>query len=312
MRLVVQISKQKLCHFLMVFVVLQFCVGIQMVTATEQKKFFGVDVELHNVGVDIRVNDVPVYFDYSKGQLTVEVPSPDAVVNGENTLSVDAFLPYKTSDYEEGAFVTATLFEQDASSSSSPKIKISSITLELNNETAIESIEEHARDIRSSKVKNLDSDKRAKASVTAQIDSPFPAWSWLSGKNISNSKDNYESLLKAYAEIHEALKNKDLVKLQKLYSERAKEIAIAYYLDGEKGGLEKLNVGSDLHDENLQLIDLVTQNMSLKVIGNGKLAQISNMLNGQPILYFQNTPRLYHLYKFMFYLNDNNEWVMIR
>lgn len=67
-----------------------------------------------------------------------------------------------------------------------------------------------------------------------------------------------------------------------------------------------------MHDDQLQLIDLVTQRMELKIFGGGKLAHISNPLNGQPILYFQAEPRLYHLYKFNFHLNDKDERIMIR
>ncbi len=308
----IKVIRKYIQNFISVNIFLLFIAGITMVQAKETHFFYGVDIDLHNVGVDIRVNDVPVYYDYTKGQLTVELPAPDRIIDGENELSINAFLPYKTEKYEEGAYVKATFFKQQTGDKTAEKLKLVAITLTIKNDLAIELTENFTENLERTKEINLSAEKTILSKISTTIDSPFPRWAWQDGKTITNSPETFDSLLETYKAIHLSLKSKNLEQLRNFYNARAKETAIAYYLDDEEAGYQKLSVGSDLHNEELKLIDIVTKHMELKIMGNGKLAQISNPLNGQPILYFQTNPRLYHLYKFMFYLNDNNKWIMIR
>jgi len=291
---------------------LLFIKGYTMASSTNTAPYYGVDIDLHNVGVDIRVNDIPVYFDDSKGQLTVEIPTPDSIVDGKNTLSINAFLPTKTTKYEEGAYVSVTLFQQDLAQENSKKIKLSTATLKLNDINAVAIIEDYVTNITDSPSINLNQDKSTSLSVSTFIDSPFPRWSWQDGQLIVDNQNNQDSLIEAYQVIHDALATKNLVNLKKLYSKRSKEISIAYNLPNEDAGHQKLSVGNDMYNEELELRDLFIKNMTIHILANGKLARISTSRNTQPIYYLQENPRLLHLYKFMFYLNDKGEWVMIR
>ncbi len=67
-----------------------------------------------------------------------------------------------------------------------------------------------------------------------------------------------------------------------------------------------------MNNSNLVLNPLFTDDMKLEVLGDGKVARVTNDLKAQPIFYFDERKQALHLYKFMFYLNKNNEWVMIR
>jgi len=42
-------------------------IGLVMSNTVNAAPFFGVDIDLHNVAVDVRVNDIPVYFNNKKG-----------------------------------------------------------------------------------------------------------------------------------------------------------------------------------------------------------------------------------------------------
>ena len=291
---------------------LLFIKGYTMENATNLTPYYGIDIDLHNVGVDIRVNDIPVYFDDSKGQLTVEIPTPDSIIDGQNTISINAFLPIKTTEYEEGAYVTITLFQQDLAQDSNEKIKLSTATLKLDNVNAIAHIEDYVSNQKDAPDVKLNKDKSVFLKVNTSINSPYPRWEWQDGQLIQDNQNNQDSLIEAYQVIHDALASKDLVKLKKQYSTRSNEIAIAYNLPDEDAGHRKLSVGDDMLNDELELRDLFTKNMTLHVLANGKLARISTPRNTQPIYYLQENPRLLHLYKFMFYLNDKNEWVMIR
>lgn len=291
---------------------LLFIKGYTMEKATMITPYYGVDIDLHNVGVDIRVNDIPVYFDDSKGQLTVEIPTPDAIIDGSNTISINAFLPIKTTEYEVGAYVTITLFQQDLAQGKSEKIKLSTATLKLDNINAIASTEDYVNNQKDTPDAKLNQDKSTFLKVNTTISSPFPRWEWQDGKLIEDNLNNQDSLIEAYQILHDTLASKNLVKLKKQYHRRSNETAIAYNLSDEEAGHLKLSVGDDMLNEDLELRDLHLKNMRLHVLANGRLARISTPRNTQPIYYLQENPRLLHLYKFMFYLNDKNDWVMIR
>jgi len=292
--------------------------GLIMANAANSAPFYGVDVDLHNVGVDIRINDIPVYFDYSKGQLTVELPSPDAIINDENNLSLSIFLPFdeqsgdQTLTYEKGAYATATLFQQDLKMKDSEKIKLSTVTIKVTDNGVLATTEDYVNNNKASPKIILTEDNTSSVSVNTTISSPFPRWAWQDGNIIENSQENYESLLVEYKKIHTALSEKSLTKLKTFYSERAKEIAIAYHLKNQAAGYKKLSVGEDMNDKSIELNDLFVDNMHLQILGNGKLARIRNELNAQPIFYYDANAELFHLYKFTFYCNKDDQWVMIR
>lgn len=309
--------KKYLLLFIITLFLLLFIKGYTMTNITKNNLYYGVDIDLHNVGVDIRVNDLPVYFDDEQGQLTTEIPVPDTIVNGENQLSVDIFLPYdnasesQTTSYPEGAYLTATLFEQDLSSSDSSKTKLTSISLSINDLDVLVTTQDFIKEYKKSSTIKLEGDNvLIKSSVN--ISSPFPRWAWQDGNIIENTSKNYDSLLSKYQEIHNVLTRKDLIKLKTLYTQRSQEISYAYNLTNLEAGHQKLSVGNDMSNVNLELNELFIDGMKLEILGDGKIARITNDLKAQPIFYFDESTQAFHLYKFMFYLNDQNEWVMIR
>jgi len=298
--------------FILIFIIK----GLIMSSIANSTAYFGVDIDLHNVAVDIRVNDIPAYFDEKKGQLSVEIASPESIVDGLNSLSLSVFLPYDSNErslkFEEGAYATVTLFQQDLGVTNSEKNKLISATLKLEGDGVLAMVENHITKEKSTPEISLSKESKAFIEVTTQIKSPFPRWAWQDGKTIEDNKENYDSLLEAYKDIHSAMKTKDLNKVQNLYSLRAKEIASAYGLADESAGQEKLSTGKDMVNPNLELYEFHTDGMTLNIIGNGRLARIVDMDNDQPILFYEPKADLVHLYKFMFYLNKDNQWIMIR
>ncbi len=166
--------------------------GLVMVNTANSSPYFGVDIDLHNVGVDIRVNDIPTYFDYTKGQLTVEIPVPESIIDGLNKLSLSAFLPINTKEYEDGAYATATLFQQDLSSEASNKVKLLSVMLRMNGGKVFAEIEDYANNQKSSPTVSLSKNKSVSIELSTTIKSPFPKWVWQDGLPIKNNR-NYSA-----------------------------------------------------------------------------------------------------------------------
>ncbi len=295
--------------------------GFTMSSSASTTPYFGVDVDFVDIGVDIRVNDIPVHYNYTMGQLTVEKPAPDSIIDGNNSLDIAIFIPYDGLEempaYGEGVYASATLFRQDLDPDISiieqnkNKQKLISFTLTVIGDGVQARVEDHQTGQITETEIELAEDGTASFSAKTTIDSPFPRWAWQDGDMIENTEANYESLLDTYREIHAALEAKDLGKLKALYSENAKEIAIAYGLDGEEAGHKKLDTGGTMSDDSFDLEDIFVENMHLDIVGNGQLALIGNDVGGQPVFYFQPKTSMLLLYKFMFY-RKNNQWIMIR
>ena len=141
----------------------------------------------------------------------------------------------------------------------------------------------------------------------------FPPWAWETGVRVEKNDANFDSLLMAYKQVYDALAANDQPLLRKLYSKRAEEIAIAYNLDSVDAGHKKISTGKDALNPSLKLLGFLDKNkLHLQVIGHKRLARAVTISGNQPIAYIQENPRLLHIHKFMFYKNENNQWVMIR
>lgn len=304
---------RKLTGVFLCFSLLLLTKGFSMEKAVNEKFYYGVDVDLNNVGIDIRVNNIPIYYDDEKGQMTAELPSPESIINGFNSLSLKAFLPYDgdviSGSFEEGAYASAILFKQRMDNNS-PKVPLLKARVNLTGDKYEVEIEDYISKKSKKFTKPMTQNKTILVEVKADIKSSFPQWAWQKGKIITT--EDKSSLLQAYKRIHNALLEKNLSKLKDLYSVRASEIAIAYYLPDIEAGFKKLSVGADMNDPELELYDFNSENMEIEILANGKLARIVDADYDQPILYFNSQSQLLHLYKFMFYLNDENKWIMVR
>jgi len=284
-----------------------------MTSGAQANSFFGVDLDLVNVGIEVRVNDIAIYEDRKAGQLTVELPCPDAILNGTNSLSVFAKPPKKgkefLEDYEAGAYVSAKLFRQD---NEAEKQYLATLKLQLNPEGQLVPVKESTLSDREAVYIDLGS-KSASFTTYTKMESPFPVWAWQTGTKIENSKETYSSLLKAYREVYDALAANDQPLLRQLYSMRAEEIAIAYYLNSVDAGHEKISTGKDALNPKITLHEFFDKEiLELQIFANGRLARLMTPSGIQPVVYMQKNPTLAHLHKFMFYKNEKNQWVMIR
>lgn len=279
--------------------------------------YFGVDIDINNVAVDIRVNDIPAYFSEKKGQLMLEVPVPDSIIDGLNRLSISTGFPKEGVDvdsmYEKGAYASATLFRQEGEGK---KQKLISVIVQFY-PGGIEFIqtENHLNNIKSTPDMKVKNGGNILLSEAVEIKSPFPRWVWQDGKNIEYNQENYDSLIEAYRDIHSAMESRDLDELYRLYSQRAIETAAAYSLSDEMAGHKKLSTGKDMINKDLELYRFRTdyEGIRLNIFANGRLARIVvNDRFHQPVLFTEPKARLYHFHTFGFYLNKENKWVMIR
>ena len=286
-----------------------------MAETTYKKPYYGIKLDLAQVGVDIRLNDIPIYYDDTKGQLTVDLPAPSSVINGDNELKIIAFPPFiddenKMEKFLPGSEVNATLYVQEYDDQDNKKEILTSISIKFNDKSKVDIVDTN-NDFEKA---NIKSNTTTKAIVTrsVKINSGFPQWEWESGKLLTNTKENFSTLLQAYKEIYSSFKNKNTDNVFRLYNNRAKEVSIAYHLNNISDGHTKISTGEDMNDPDLKLHDFWDQNMMLDIYANGKMARIVDQDNDQPILFVDKDSGTLHLHKFGFYKNKNNKWIMIR
>lgn len=276
--------------------------------------FWGVEVDISGVGVEVRVNDIPIYIEEDNGHSKVEVPFPEYVIDGENAFSVRAFPPIygdsRLEEYSGEASVSLWFYQQ--ATLHSRKTDLWKVKLIVGQDGKLELDRSLIGDSRKNVDVILSSDEETIVSAKTQIKSPYPMWKWQTGKTIEVSRENYSSLLDKYKEIHSYMKLKNLLALEKEYDQRAEEIAIAYGLENKSAGHKKISTGEDALDPRLALYDMHVDGVGLDVIANGRLARLVDADSIQPIFYYQEDRGLLHLHKMLFYMDQSGNWVMIR
>ena len=280
-----------------------------------KKPYYGIKLNLVDVGVDIRLNDIPIYFDEEKGQLSVDLPAPSSIINGDNELKIIAFLPYiddenKMEKFSAGSEVNISLYIQEYDDPENKKEILSKISIKFNEKNEAILIDTDKNPVKATF--KLNNNEKVIATRHISINSNFPKWQWESGQKILDNEENYNSLLKAYKEIYTSFKNNDTDKIFKLYANRAKEVTTAYYLSDISEGHNKISTGKDVSDSSLELYDFWTEGMKLDVYADGKMARIINKDTTQPIIFVDREAGAIHTHKFGFYKNKENKWVMIR
>ena len=281
-----------------------------------KKPYYGIKLDLAQVGVDIRLNDIPIYFDEEKGQLSIDLPAPNSIINGKNELKIIAFTPYiddenKMEHFLPGSEVKASLYVQEYDDPKNKKEILTSISLTFNDKHKVEITNISDSNLKDAEIKESTS---TKAIVTrcVKVDSGFPQWQWQKGKLIDNTDDNFTSLLKSYKNIYDAFKNKNTKQIFDIYEQKAKEISIAYHLKNTQEGHNKISTGIDMMDDELELYEFWTEGMVLDIYANGRLARIINEDTTQPIIFIDRSAGSIHTHKLGFYKNTNNEWILIR
>ena len=282
------------------------------------KPQFTLEFNIYGTGAEIYLNDISVYYHDAQGQTSSQKPIPELIIDGENILTIKSFpLKDDNNEYLDGAFIEAivSVREKDTPVNNNKTI----LQLKLNpmhqedkllDGSIITAGENLPRIVSHSKNSTI-------AEQSTEIKSPFPRWAWQDGQNIDNSPENFNSLLKKYKEVWDALKSNDIERTTKLYDPAAEEFALAYYYKEKKHGHRIMNTGGFIDDSDWTLADtnklLNKMPFHLNIFANGKLANIIDTKHKKsPILYIQKKSQNISFYKFSFYKNIKNEWIMIR
>jgi len=292
-----------------------------MSTAIADKNYenpiFVLEFTIFGSGADVRLNDIPALHHDASGKTKSEKPVPEFIIDGINTLTIKSFpTTDDNNEYREGAIIDITLSvrERDGNPSTNNPVLHLRLNPTNKNDELFAGSSQELGETNPRLISHTDTESIVERDIS--IKSPFPRWAWQDGKNIENTKENYESLLAYYKELWDALNTGDLNSIYMHYDPAAEEFASAYHHDDKKSGHRIMNTGGLINDGDwkLGLISNFLKKFQYKIdiYANGKLAKIIDQKNRSPIVYLGRKAKIINIQKFGFYKNKQNEWVMIR
>jgi len=277
-----------------------------------------LEFSIHGTGADIRLNDIPVYYHDDPGTTESQKPVPESIVNGTNTLTIKTFpLDENNNQENKNSYVEAIISINGRNAplnASKPVLKL--IIHPSSNEDNI--LTGNNNDFGDSSAKIINhSDDTIIAERSIHIDSPYPRWAWQDGETITDSQENYDSLLDKYKEIYQALKQDNKEEIHKIYAAAAQEYANSYNYQDIKDGFRIMSAGELAEDNDWVLGDinliLSKRKYHLDIYAHGKLARILDYKNNPSLItYLNKNVKMVSYQKFGFYKTSDGKWIMIR
>ncbi len=301
-----------------------------------KKPFFSIEFTAKQLGVDIRLNNIPVFNNDNTGFMTLDVPVNQYIINGNNEVEVITFSLFDDEDEQQDHYtnrssieVSLYIREDDEPTEKrkliskvfitpgiayldSSKEQVATFIDSIDNTKNLISVTKDATILHYPLYGNFKNQVVTKWTID-NITSSLPHWQWQDGEKIPDNDTTYQSLLLAYTKLHTALLKKDINAVKKISLPRSRELAIAYHLHDENAGFEYSALGKDIDHPTIKLHDKVfLENMKLEIFGNEKLARIMNGADTHPIAYVDHETGQLYLPQFKWQKNKNDEWVLIR
>lgn len=300
--------------------------------------YYTIEFTAQRLGFEIRVNDIPIFDIDNSGFMTQEVPINEYIVNGTNNITVITFPFFDDDDeqsieYIDGVTLEISLYVREDSNKNSGSRELVSQAfikpqLACNEKSELEvailkKIPGSEQDLNITVTKNASTlnfplygvfNKQVLISWdVSELEVPFPLWAWHEGQVITDNKKSYKSLLEAYKKIHKAFLEKDLEKVKKINSQRSTELAISYYLGDKGNGFKYTAIGEYVDHPVAELYkQLYIEDTKLDILAKGKLARIMDGAGNHPVVFINDETGQIHSAQFMWYLNKNSEWILIR
>ena len=290
--------------------------GKSMSNEQINKPLYTVQFKVVGAGVEIRLNDIPIHLNDAPGTTSSEIQVPQYIFNGLNELKVRTFcLEEDNNQYRNGAYVIVSLHVKEKGAPSSQSKEL--LQFKLNPTLPEKQYFDGSLDFENAstpKLLNI-SNMEITASRSIQIATSFPKWSWTEGQQLEKNDTTRNSLLNSYKNIYNVLKDSNETELRKIYHKAASELATAYHYDDIENGYTLLSATDLMSDSRWSLLDMNQMldqfEYKLEVLADGKLARLIDEEGYSPIVYMRDD-ELVAMIPFYWYLNKNNEWVMIR
>jgi len=298
-----------------------------------KKPYYTLEFTGEQLGLEIRINDIPAFNVDNSGFMTLEIPINEYLIAKDNEIKVITFPRFDDNDeqndnYISGNTLLLSIYVREDDEPSEKRVLLNQTLITPSNaytknseeDIAVSKTDKNTRftfEINSSTINLLPYGVYKKQVVTSWkipgITTKFPKWLWENSVVINNNKDTYNSLLNEYMSVYNAFKNKNIDKIKKISEYRSKELAAAYYLNDVEEGFKYSSFGEFINHKTAELYEeLNTNNVTLQIVGNGKLARIIDGSGIHPVVFVNYDTEQVYKPQFVWCKNKNNEWFLIR
>jgi len=276
--------------------------------------FFKLD--FFELACEVRLNDVPVFFDQEGGEAIIEVPINEYILSGLNSININLIPAYGDDGFKTNSLLDLKLCLRNKGDSREIQhtlwhgnyypYELACVDLDNTKLDQLQSQCSHPYHINNQALKSVG------VNSEFEVDLNLPLWKWLSGEDINNNEENFNSLLHEYKKLYEMLKNKELNNLNNYTLQKANEFASAYFLGDDTEGQHLAGLSSIVTNSDQKLNKFWQKGMSLTTFANGRLACIADSDGDGPILYLVGSGNTANVLKLIYYKDSNQNWRLIR
>jgi hypothetical protein len=257
--------------------------------------YYTLQVDVAGCAYDIRMNDAPVYENRRGFPMAAEFPVNRWLRNGENRMSVRVYPVPGRPGLDKEAKCTLTVYRRER-------------------EAARESRVEEARlEYPGGATRGADDGATiAEAPFTAAV--RFGLFRWFTSPDIADNDATLAELVGELERFHGMLEARDLAGLLEAVGERDREDASANYQSlADQQDNSRREYGQFFDDSEYTLRPLIVKNLRLRIYGNGRLARVTLLSNGQSPLYYLTANRQTAGYiGLLFCRSATGKWIIIR
>lgn len=298
-----------------------------------KKPYYTLEFTGEQLGLEIRINDIPAFNIDNTGFMTLEIPIDEYLTSDNNEVKVITFPRFddndkQNNDYINGSTLMLSIYVREDDEPTEKRILLNQTLITPSNAytkgnmqgVAISKTDTNTRfttEINSSILNFQPYGIYKKQVVTSWkipcVTTKFPKWLWENSKTINNNNDTYNSLLNEYQYVYNAFKNKNVEEIKKISKYRSKELVSAYYLKNIDEGFEYSAFGKFINHPSAELYEeLNTNNVTLQIVGNGKLARIIDGSGIHPVVFVNYETEQVYKPQFLWCKDKNNKWILIR
>lgn len=289
------------CNFITIIL---FCFINPVLAAKPMQQFFYLHGQFSEVKVEIRVNDIPVLVDGTEDMSSVSMPINDALVSGQNTVDVMLTPSGANAKFTSACSMSLEIIRSASMTRSAERHAIGSLDIEDCSDT--KALSQRYPGV-------TQSNNRMTYSIKIDAGDIFPRWAWQDGLDIKQDQAEFDSLLKAYSDIHALFQAKDAKALEQRLSLKTDEFKQCFFAESIDAAKKRVLYTELLQDKSAKLQPLWKKNMQLQLFAHGKLARIADPDGDSPIIFLTGeSGNTAYVVKLIFMKNQHGDWVVVR
>jgi hypothetical protein len=251
-----QISTRYLIRLIALLVFIPALLTGESFAAPKTKLFF-VDGEFRKSSIEIRVNDIPMFLESTEDYSVFSIPVNSALVAGKNNIKITISPENDANEFSKNSQLKISIFKKENVAPGGRKTEINSISF---NDLSCIDKESHP------KFKIISLGNKLEIITDFNVGNIFPRWAWQDGSTISDTRQEYDSLIKAYERLHKLLESKNKTQLDITLKIKIKDFAEYNFTQSTDIARNKVAYDNLLDDQDAKLLPLWEKKCAWKLL----------------------------------------------